>query len=79
MATSGQSISASEERSGYAAVLLRRLMITCPATGRAADTGFELSAIPDIGTGRQWMLVDCLECGQDHPWQLEDTFMDAAW
>ena len=26
--------------------LLRRLMVVCPATGRATDTGFELSGVP---------------------------------
>lgn len=55
--------------------LLRRLMITCPATGIAADTGFELSSVPAVSKGQQW-LIDCLECGQDHPWQLEDAFLE---
>jgi len=55
--------------------LLRRLMITCPVTGLAADTGFELSAIPTLSKGQQW-LIDCLECGQDHPWQLEEAFLE---
>ncbi len=57
-----------------ASVLLRRLMITCPETGMPADTGFELAEIPDLGAQQQ-ILVDCLECGQDHPWQLEDAFL----
>ena len=48
--------------------LLRRLMIACPETGRPADTGFELSALPGIAGPRQ-VLVDCLECGQDHSWE----------
>jgi hypothetical protein len=55
--------------------LLRRLMITCPATGRAADTGFELTALPRL-SARQHVLVDCLECGQDHEWQVEDLFLE---
>ena len=53
--------------------LLRRLMIACPETGRPADTGFELSALPRIAGSRQ-VLVDCLECGQDHEWQVEEVF-----
>jgi len=57
------------------AALLRRLMIRCPATGIATDTGFELSGVPAVSRGQQW-LVDCLECGQDHPWQLEDAFLE---
>ena len=57
-----------------ASVLLRRLMIRCPETGLPADTGFELSEIPALAAQPQ-ILVDCLECGQDHPWQLEDAFL----
>ena len=59
----------------HQAALLRRLMIMCPATGIATDTGFELSAVPAVSRGQQW-LVDCLECGQDHPWHLEDAFLE---
>ena len=55
--------------------LLRRLMIACPETGRPADTGFELSALPRISGPRQ-VLVDCLECGQDHEWQIDDVFLE---
>jgi hypothetical protein len=54
--------------------LLRRLMIMCPTTARATDTGFELDAVPSI-PGRRQLLVDCLECGQDHEWRLEDSFL----
>jgi hypothetical protein len=54
--------------------LLRRLMIRCPATDRPTDTGFELSAVPSVPRRRQ-LLVDCLECGQDHEWRLEDSFL----
>jgi len=55
--------------------LLRRLMIVCPATGQPTDTGFELSAVPRV-SARQQILVDCLECGQDHEWRIEDAFLD---
>jgi hypothetical protein len=54
--------------------ILHRLLIICPVTGRPADTGRELSATPTLGSGQ--LLVDCLECGQDHPWTIEDTFLD---
>ena len=54
--------------------LLRRLMVMCPATGRPTDTGFELAAVPSNPRRRQ-LLVDCLECGQDHEWHLEDSFL----
>ena len=55
--------------------LLRRLMIVCPGSGRAADTGFELAEVPHL-SARQQVLVDCLECGQDHDWRVEDAFLD---
>ena len=55
--------------------LLRRLVIQCPETGGRADTGFELTAIPSL-SGRRQLLVDCPECGQDHQWQVEDSFLD---
>lgn len=51
--------------------LLQRLMIRCPETGRASDTGFELSALPMVAARRQ-ILVDCLGCGQDHDWSVDD-------
>ena len=55
--------------------LARRLMIVCPITGRSADTGFELSGVPRV-SARQQSLVDCLECGQDHQWRIDDAFLD---
>ena len=55
--------------------LLRRLMIVCPTTGSAADTGFELLGVPKA-SARQQILMDCLECGQDHPWRIDDAFLD---
>ena len=55
-------------------VLLRRLMVRCPVTGLPTDTGFELSATPDLG-GAEQLLVDCLECGQDHRWAISDAFV----
>ena len=61
-------------RSRRGSMLLRRLMIRCALTGLPADTGFGLAEIPAVGT-RQQNLIDCLECGQDHPWQLEDAFL----
>ena len=55
--------------------LVRRLVIVCPETGHATDTGFELTAVPSV-SARQQVLVDCLECGQDHEWRIEDSFLD---
>jgi hypothetical protein len=59
---------------GARPLLLRRLMIRCPVTGTATDSGFEMSEIPSV-SGRQ-ALADCPECGQDHHWRIEDAFLD---
>ncbi len=54
--------------------LLRRLMVVCPATGHPTDTGFELSGVPRV-SARPQILVDCLECGQDHEWRIDQAFL----
>jgi hypothetical protein len=56
---------------GLAPALVRRLMIRCPVTGLATDTGLERSEVADAGSVMHF-LVDCLECGQDHAWQKDD-------
>jgi len=55
--------------------LFRRLKITCPVTGLATDTGFDLSEVPAVVGGPQ-LLIDCLECGQDHSWRIDDAVLD---
>jgi hypothetical protein len=65
----------SHQQGAKARVLLRRLMVTRPITGVSVDTGYELMAISTFGRGPQ-VLVDCLECGQDHPWRIEDAFLE---
>jgi len=54
--------------------LLRRLLVACPATGVATDTGFELTDVPSVASGPQ-LLIDCLECGQDHEWGIDDAML----
>jgi hypothetical protein len=56
-------------------LLLRRLSITCPVTGLTTDTGFELTDVPSVVSSRQ-LLIDCLECGQDHEWSIDDVMLD---
>jgi hypothetical protein len=51
-----------------------RLMIACPHTGNPVDTGYEPPDIPAVAIPH--MLVDCLECGQDHRWRIEDAFVE---
>jgi len=50
-------------------------VIRCSVTEQAADTGFDLSPLPNISARRQ-VLVDCMECGQDHGWQADDAFVE---
>jgi hypothetical protein len=59
----------------YHRVLPRRLMIPCPVTGAPVDTGSDLVTAQSLGPGGD-ILVDCIECGQDHQWQLEDAFLE---
>ena len=56
-------------------VLPRRLMIQCPVTGVPVDTGADLMAAHGMAR-RGDILVDCIECGQDHQWQVEDAFLE---
>ena len=56
-------------------MLLRRLMTRCPISRLASDTGFELTSIPTVSRSPQ-LLVDCLACGQDHPWEIGDAFIE---
>jgi hypothetical protein len=51
-----------------------RLMIACPYTRTPVDTGYERSSIPAVAIPH--LLVDCLECGQDHQWRIEDAFVE---
>ena len=54
--------------------LAQRLMIFCPHTGLPVDTGNELSAIGRLAP-RPQVLIDCIECGQDHGWLIEEAFL----
>ena len=58
------------------ALLLRRLTISCPMTGLATDTGFDLTDVHSVVRGPQ-LLIDCLECGQDHEWDIDDVVLEA--
>ena len=65
----------SHEQRGKTPVLSRRLMVACPVTGLSVDTGYEFTANPSVGRSPE-LLVDCIECGQDHWWRLEDAFLE---
>ena len=55
-------------------MLLRRLMVLCPVTETPVDTGYELSEA--VSTRDRLRLVDCMECGQDHVWRVEEAFLE---
>ena len=52
-------------------------MIRCPVTGDATDTGFEIAALPGV-SDRAHRLIDCLECGQDHEWTVDDLCLEES-
>jgi hypothetical protein len=54
--------------------LRKRLVIMCPETRLSVDTGLDLSAIPNL-RGSQ-ILFDCMECGQDHAWSIDEAHVD---
>jgi hypothetical protein len=49
-------------------------MIRCPLTDVPVDTGYEPAAAPTIRREAQ-VLIDCMECGQDHAWHMGDAFL----
>ena len=55
--------------------LVRRLMIRCPATGRAVDTGLDMALRPKPVSGTHRMF-NCTECAQEHAWRADDVFVD---
>jgi hypothetical protein len=59
----------------HGSLLVSRLMIRCPATGRATDTAFDVTDLPRLGSGSHWIL-DCMECGRDHEWQVDDVIVE---
>ena len=47
---------------------MRQVMIRCPFTQDLVPTGLEASSLETIEQ-REYLLIDCLECGQDHLWE----------
>jgi hypothetical protein len=66
-------ITSSQERASWH--LSQRLMICCPHAALPVDTGHELNEIGGLAPQPQ-MLIDCIECGQDHSWTIEDAFLE---
>jgi hypothetical protein len=50
---------------------------TVRTTGLPVDTGHELTEIRRLAPQPQ-MLIDCIVCGEDHAWRIEDAFSSSA-
>ena len=51
---------------------MRQVMIRCPFTGDLVPTGLEASSVEKLDQS-QHLLIDCLECGQDHTWEPSEA------
>ena len=47
---------------------MRQVMIRCPITEELVPTGLEVSDLQHLDQAG-YLLIDCLECGQDHAWE----------
>jgi len=47
---------------------MRQVMIRCPNTEDLVPTGLEVTSLQKLDEPR-YLLIDCLECGQDHSWE----------
>ena len=53
---------------------MRQVMIHCPTTQDLVPTGLETSSLEKLDQS-EYLLIDCLECGQDHAWQPSGAFL----
>jgi len=51
---------------------MRQVMIRCPITGDLVPTGLEATSLEKLDRS-EYLLIDCLECGQDHAWELSQA------
>ena len=47
---------------------MRQVMIRCPNTEDLVPTGLEAASLQKLDQA-EYLLIDCLECGQDHLWE----------
>ena len=53
------------------------VLITCPQTGHAVDTGFSMG--PDMfAIASLASLVKCPHCKRKHPWDMRDAWLDGC-
>ena len=56
---------------------MTRIMISCPKTGKAVDTGMSLEKFAFDGNARKnYVIWCCPHCQQNHTWRLKDTFLE---
>ena len=56
---------------------MRQVMIRCPISGELVFAGLEVSDLEHLDrTG--YLLIDCLECGQDHAWEPSQAVLAGA-
>ncbi len=47
---------------------MHQVMIRCPVTGDLVPTGLQATSVQKLDQAA-YLLIDCLECGQDHVWE----------
>ena len=47
---------------------MHQVMIHCPVTGDLVPTGLQATSMQKLDQAG-YLLIDCLECGQDHVWE----------
>jgi endogenous inhibitor of DNA gyrase (YacG/DUF329 family) len=53
-----------------------RVMVRCPTTGKAIETGIETTSQDEFSrTYEAIPPADCPHCGQTHRWKKEDAFL----
>ena len=47
---------------------MHQVMIWCPFSGDLVPTGLAVTSLQKLDQA-EYLLIDCLECGQDHLWE----------
>ena len=63
-----------EEQTVHIRPVPRRVMIRCPKTEAAVETGYGPKAATNL-QGAQ-VLSRCPECAADHTWRIADAFLE---
>ena len=55
----------------------RAVLIACPFNEGLVPTGMEVADLSDLPLRN--VLIDCLDCGQDHPWTPNEAVLAQVW